>query len=311
MATSFNNWLVESLRQGSSQAVDTLMAMGQGPSVMLDWVEPAHQDVASGTPQLPTVASQSIWFWVHQAPTAAAAVRCWEGWILRELAQLPTSKIDLRLKSLFGEAVLASLSSGQFIPLLETWVRTLEFSEAVEGRWSNEHALGVLGAQVCAYPQTSPGLLGLLELEGLLDRAGALGWAQNGSGVWTAAAKMALPGVFDALLDVSSPVPRSVLVRMEAQLFQTMGSLLQAGPGAGQHENMLERTLDCLELVQKSGLTPSPSRISPQLQSLIDSASSASGWTSTEISRLDAWRLTASLSPGSTPPADKSPRPRF
>lgn len=311
MATSFNNWLVESLRQGSPQAVDTLMAMGQGPSVLLDWVEPMQQDVASCTPPSPTVASQSIWFWVHQAPTSAAAVRCWEGWLLRELAQLPTPKIDLRLKSLFGEAVLASLSSGQFIPLLETWARTLEFSEAVGGRWSNEHALRTLGGQVCAYPQTSPDLIGLLELEGLLDRAGALGWARNGSEVWTTAAKMALPGVFDALLDVGSPVPRSMLVRMEAQLLQTMESLIKAGPGAGQHENMLERTLDCLELVQKGGLAPSVSRIAPQLQSLMDRAASESGWTSAEISRIDAWKLAASLPPNSISPPDKSSRPRF
>ena len=294
MTSSFNNWLVDSLRKGSAQAVDSLMAMGQGPSVVLDWVDPQPVDLAAASPS-PLVASHSIWFWVHQAPAPAASQRCWDGWLIRELAQLPTPRIDTRLKALFEEAVSAGLSSGEFAPLLETWSRTLEFSEAVEGAWDRRMALLVFSSFVSTYPQASSRLLETLELEGLADRPDLLEWARDESGVWDKAARMVQPDVLRALGHVCSPVPASLLVRLEGHLLQGLEKTLMDGVYVWQHEHNGARLLSCLDVIREQGLAPSPDRVPDRLPGLIDAVLNESAWISEDLSQLKSWHLGAAL----------------
>lgn len=294
MSESFNNLLVRSLRKGSAEAVDSLLSMGQGPSVILDWVEPNQQSLTSAQ-AIPRVASRSIWFWVHQAPVPAASQRCWEGWFLRELGMLPTPKMDQRLKFLFGEAVDASLSSGEFSPLLETWPQMLELSEAVEGSWNNPRALRVLASKICSYPTAAPRLLELLELEGLASRSDVLAWAKDASGPWDLSVSRAHPGLLQSLCDMCSPVPKHLLVRLEERGLNSLADCMGAGVGVWNNEDAGRRAVDCLEVIKGQGLAPDAARFSPRVRSVFEKAMSDSSWDASDIAPFRAWFLSVSL----------------
>ena len=121
--------MVDGLRTGRAKGIKTLLDLGQGPFVTIDYVE-QPTDVFEA--REPVTNRRSIWFWIHQAPLSEAVELCWTERLERELLAMgPRSRAEALTKAL-DEALQAALSSGQNAPWMVSWESSLAYVKPMD-----------------------------------------------------------------------------------------------------------------------------------------------------------------------------------
>lgn len=273
MAISLNNLMVENLRTGKDGAIKTLVGMGQGPFVTLDYVEASRNVAESATTGVTT---RSIWFWIHQAPLADAVAFCWDHRLERDLAALPPKrKADTVLRAL-EEATAAALGSGHVAPWLLSWERLQAHAKPFEpGAWIDRTALvAVLGAGVLAHGDRSVALLIAADAGGQLVRADVQHWTREPSFLRDVVAR-GYPDLLQALIDLGGVPAPPDLAHLTATAEQELAGVLRADSGLWTHEDFGRRRFECLRVLVQ---TQSGYRMDEDLvQAVAERAGSLSG----------------------------------
>ena len=308
MKSSLNNLLVESLREGKAETVDALALLGVvGLSTPLDLVLHAPRDLLSADRE-PEVSTHSLWFWVHQAPSAAAAVRCWETWVARDLSRLDTPSAQARLQELFVEAVTAAMSSGNSAALAETWHRAEDAASQWGLGWSSQAASHILASTLGAYGDDATPVLSDLYMRGLVVSRMARAWADDPQGPWDQAICRGFSGLLDGLAFVAESIPAPVVRRLDTALSIEMSRLLSEGAGAWTQAGLGDRLLQCRDVLVRLG-HPENS-LHPDLSRAVDlGVADPSAWPERLAAQFSAWRMEAALPKDA--PADPPRRARM
>lgn len=305
MNISFNNLLVENLKTGKVNAIKTLLEMGQGPFIPLDYVQHPTSVIDR---QNSEVATQTIWFWIHQAPIAEAVEFCWANRLERELAGMPQSARASLLSNAMEDAGHAALSSQNFAGWLVTWEQVQNYIKPCEpdSLLDRKGLLnGVKGLAIQYGDKSVPWLLAM-NTSGHLVRPDVQRWFSDGSSVDEVVRK-AYPELLQTLLDVGgSPKGiEGVTRKAETGLISTLTN----GAGCWESSDAFgSRQLNCLKTLVAYWEEPHAYKMSPDLRNAI-SAVEGKNFPRDAISSLKDFVLQSSFE--QVEAQSKGRRPRF
>lgn len=289
MVASFNNLLVENLKTGKVNTIKTLLELGTGPFVLLDHVEHSLNVIQS---QAPSVATRSVWFWIHQAPIADAVEFCWENRLEREWAGLKPRARATAVTEALEDATHAALSSGQFAPWMASWERLLNHVMPLDpaSLLNREALLNQVKQASLRYGDRASDLLLSLNAEGHLVSADVQKWFREPRYIFDVVDK-AFPQLLQALVDVGGS-PKGLLEAI-VQAESVVEASIREGIGFWSHdEHQGSRQVKCLRVLL-SQLSQSY-QMSPGLRESIQGLKK-SDWDAPSLSELKGLMLTSSL----------------
>lgn len=160
---TFNNQIVEALRNGSRDRVDALLMFGLSPEKNIDLVNYSKSSS-------PAVTTRSAWFWSHQAPKEDGVMAWWD-WLDRSLGTMQDAKRAPMLGKLFLEAMEAGMPQAQGNTVVATWSRALSWaSEDRAPGWSRQMMMACLASTCAKLGNVSTHGLHALEFNGLIAK---------------------------------------------------------------------------------------------------------------------------------------------
>lgn len=160
---TFNNQIVEALRNGSRDRVDALLMFGLSPEKNIDLVNYSKSSS-------PAVTTRSAWFWSHQAPKEDGVMAWWD-WLDRSLSTMPEAKRAAMIGKLFLEAMEAGTPQAGGNTVVATWARALSWAndDRAPG-WSRQMMMACLASTCAKLGNASTNGLHALELNGLIAK---------------------------------------------------------------------------------------------------------------------------------------------
>jgi hypothetical protein len=299
MNLSLNNLLVENLKTGKVGTIKTLLEMGTGPFVTLDYVENTTDVIRQ---QQPHVASQTIWFWIHQAPRPDAVEFCWSNRLERELSGMSRNAKAALLTQAMEDAAQAALSSQNAEGWLASWERVQAHVSPFDpdALVDRQGLLAIVKRSALQYGDASASWLLAMNQAGHLVRLDVQRWFSDGESLGEVLNK-AYPDLLQVLLDIGDR-PTDL-----AQWTEKAEGLLVSGLDQPffweSDEHFGPRQLKCLKVLKSHWEQPLDYRPSDSLrQAVIGLDSSSVG--AAGLSQLKDFLLEATLE---TP---VSPRPR-
>ena len=249
-AGSLNNLLVEGLKTGRAQGIKTLLDLGQGPFVLIDYVERHHNLMAADEP---ITARRSIWFWIHQAPIAEAVELCWDARFHRELSALgERSKAEL-LNQAMDEALQGALSSGHFAPWMASWEAASGYVRpmAPDALLDRGALLTAFRRGLIAHGEGSVGLLEEMNAQSHLTTSDMQAWFKAGDYLPELVSK-AFPKLLQASLDIGGTPPSSALKAALSCAEANLGNVLEQGAGEYMMNEHGNRVVACMKTLAAS-----------------------------------------------------------
>ena len=118
--STFNNQIVEALRQGGGDRVAALLSFGISPEKTIDLVYYSQSSTA-------LVTTKSAWFWSHQSQKEDGVMVWWD-WLDRHLETLPETRRASTLAKLFIEAMESSAPQESGRTITATWSRAMDWT---------------------------------------------------------------------------------------------------------------------------------------------------------------------------------------
>lgn len=291
MNVSLNNLLVENLKTGKGGSIKTLLEMGQGPFVTLDYVERSSDIIHQQGSQ---VATQTIWFWIHQAPIADAVEFCWSHRLERQLSGLSPSARASLLTNAMEDAAHAALSSQHAEAWLHSWERVQSYVKPfdADALLDRQGLLNGVKNMAIQYGDSSAFWLLAMNHAGFLVRPDVQRWFSDGFSLGEVIQK-AYPELLQALLDIGDrPVD---LLQCTQKAEESLLLTLLEGSQLWEHDQGFgRRQFTCLKVLVSHWEDPRSYQVSAQLRQTI-SGLDVSAWRSEELAGLKDFLLETGL----------------
>ncbi len=272
MNLSLNNLLVENLKTGKVGTIKTLLEMGTGPFVTLDYVENTTDVIRQ---QQPHVATQTIWFWIHQAPLSDAVEFCWSHRLERELSGMSRNAKAEVLTRAMEDAAQAALSSQNAEGWLASWERVQAHVSPFDpdALLDRQGLLAIVKRSALQYGDASAPWLLAMNQAGHLVRLDVQRWFSDGESLDDVLRK-AYPDLLQVLLDIGDRP--ADLKRLTEKAESVLEPTLSQPVFWQSDEDFGPRQLKCLKVMRSHWEDPRDYRVSDSLRQAIASLDSSS-----------------------------------